>query len=77
DPAREGEVRAFLLRTFALAGLGLNEISVRPSTEGALLDITATVTGEGATPVALDQALARLAAEPGLARVSWQTVEDV
>jgi putative Mg2+ transporter-C (MgtC) family protein len=76
DPSREGEVRALLLRTFALTGLHLTEIAVRPSPEGALLDITATVTGEEATPVAIDQALARLAAEPGLARVSWQTVEE-
>ena len=77
DPAREGEVRAFLLRTFSLAGLHLNEIAVRPSSDGGTLDITAALTGEGATPVAIDQALARLAAEPGLARVSWQAVDDV
>jgi putative Mg2+ transporter-C (MgtC) family protein len=76
DPPREGEVRAFLLRTFALGGLRLSEIAVRPSAEGGLLDITATVTGEGSTPLAIDQALARVAAEPGLARVSWQAVEE-
>ena len=77
DPSRVGEVRAFLLRTFSVGGLRLTEIAARPSTDGGLLDITAAVTGEGATPVAVDQALARLAAEPGLARVSWQVLEDV
>jgi hypothetical protein len=41
-----------------------------------MLDIVATVTGEGATPLALDQALASLAAEPGLARVRWEQVEE-
>lgn len=77
DPAREGDVRALLLRTFALASLHLTEIAARPSSEGGTLDITATVTGEGTTPLALDQALARLAAEPGLARVAWNSVEEV
>jgi putative Mg2+ transporter-C (MgtC) family protein len=76
EAAREGEVRAFLLRTFALAGLHLTEIVARSASEGGLLEIVATVTGEGATPLAIDQALARLAAEPGLARVSWQAVEE-
>lgn len=74
--AREGELRAFLLRTFALAGLHLSEIAVRPSTDGGMLDIVATVSGEGATPLALDQALGRLAAEPGLARVRWHQMEE-
>ena len=74
--AREAELRAFLLRTFALAGLHLSEIAARPSTDGGMLDIVATVTGEGATPLALDQALASLAAEPGLARVRWEQVEE-
>jgi putative Mg2+ transporter-C (MgtC) family protein len=76
ETAREGEVRAFLLRTFALAGLHLTEIVARSASEGGLLEIVATVTGEGATPLAIDQALARLAAEPGLARVSWQALEE-
>ncbi|EYD76732.1 Mg(2+) transport ATPase protein C [Rubellimicrobium mesophilum DSM 19309] len=76
DPTREAEARAFLLRTFALGGLHLTEIAARPSAEGGTLDITAAVTGEGATPVAIDQTLARLAAEPGLARVSWESLED-
>jgi putative Mg2+ transporter-C (MgtC) family protein len=76
EPSREAEVRALLLRTFAVAGLHLTEIAARPSIEGGTLDITAAVTGEGATPVTIDQALARLAAEPGLARVSWQVLED-
>jgi putative Mg2+ transporter-C (MgtC) family protein len=74
--AREGELRAFLLRTFALAGLHLTDIAARPSTEGGMLDIVANVTGEGATPLVMDQALARLAAEPGLGRVAWEPLEE-
>ena len=76
EPDREAEVRAFLLRTFGLAGLHLSELVVRPAGEGRLLELTANVAGEGATPLAIDQAVARLAAEPGLARVSWQPAED-
>lgn len=75
--AREGEVRAFLLRTLALGGLQLSEIEVRPGAEPATLDITVILTGEGAAPMATEQALARIAAEPGLARVRWQSIDDV
>ena len=74
--SREGEVRGFLLRVFGVAGLRLVEIAARPGLEAGFLDITATVTGEGATQTAIDAALARLAAEPGLARVSWQALEE-
>jgi hypothetical protein len=59
-----------------LAGLHLTEIAARPSVEGGTLDILATVTGEGTTPVAIGQALDRLAAEPGLARVTWGAVDE-
>ncbi|CAA9390149.1 MAG: Mg(2+)-transport-ATPase-associated protein MgtC [uncultured Rubellimicrobium sp.] len=76
DTSREGEVRAFLLRTFALTGLHLSEITVRPSADRTMLDIVADVAGEAATPAIIDQALARLAAEPGLARVRWDAVEE-
>lgn len=76
EVAREGELRALLLRTFALAGLRLTEIAARPSIEGGMIDLVAEVSGEGATPLALDQALARLAAEPGLARVAWEPVDE-
>ena len=74
--AREAEVRAVLLRIVAVGGLHLTEIEARPGTEPGTLDIAATLTGEGATPLALEQALARLAAEPGLMRVAWQPIED-
>lgn len=76
DAGREGEVRAFLLRTLSLASLHLSEIAARPSTEGGMLDIVATVTGEGTMQAAIDQALARVAAEPGLARVAWAVVDE-
>jgi putative Mg2+ transporter-C (MgtC) family protein len=76
QPAQEGETRAFLLQVFGVAGLHLIEITAQTSLDGGMLDITATVTGEGATQTAIDAALARLAAEPGLARVGWRAAED-
>jgi putative Mg2+ transporter-C (MgtC) family protein len=74
DPAREGEARAFLLRNFAVAGLHLTEIGAAP--RDGLVEIVATVSGEGSAEAAIELALARLAAEPGLARVGWQAAED-
>ena len=74
--SREGEVRAFLLRTFALGGLHLSEIAARPGADPQALDIVAILAGEGAAVTAMEQALARIAAEPGLARVRWQAVDD-
>ncbi len=74
---REGEVRAFLLRTFAVGGLQLSEIEVRPGTEVETLEIAIVLTGEGAALTAIEQAMARVLAEPGLARVKWQAVDDV
>lgn len=76
-PEEEGAARALLVRTVSLGGLRLAEIEMRPSAEApGTLDLSATVTGEGATPASVDQALARLAAEPGLLRVSWAAAED-
>lgn len=75
ETSREADVRAFILRNIALAGLHLSAIATR-SSEGGMLDIVVDVTGEGVTQAALDQALARLAAEPGLARVMWESTED-
>jgi hypothetical protein len=69
-------VRTFLLRTHAVAGLHLSEIAVRPSTEGGMVDILSTITGEAATQHAPEQAIARLAAEPGPARVEWHPIDE-
>lgn len=73
---REGEVRAFLLRTLALGGLQVSEIEVRPGTMPATLDIAVILSGDGAAWAAIEQAMARVAAEPGLARVKWQAIDD-
>lgn len=75
DAGQEPAVRALLLRTLAVAGLHLSEVAVAPEAGGGLV-LAATVTGEGMTAAAIEAALSRLAAEPGLARVAWAAVED-
>jgi putative Mg2+ transporter-C (MgtC) family protein len=74
--ADEAGTRTLMLRTLSLVGLHLSEIGFGPSEDGRGLDLSATVTVEGVGEAALDQAVQRLAAEPGLLRVRWQALED-
>lgn len=76
DPAQEAEVRSLILRTLSLGGLHISEIGVTRAGEGAGLDLSATVTSEMVGEAALEQAVQRLAAEPGLMRVRWEALED-
>ena len=74
-PAQEGETRALMLRTLGLGGLHLSEVSAVTNAEGRI-DLSATVTGEGLTDRDMEQAALRLAAEPGLACVRWQVLDE-
>lgn len=76
DPAQEAGVRSLMLRTLSLGGLHISEIGVSGADEGARLDLAATVTAELVGEVALEQAVQRLAAEPGLLRVRWEALEE-
>lgn len=76
DLAQEAEVRSLILRTLSLGGLHLSEIGVAPGDEGRGLDLSATVTAEGVGETGLEQAVQRLAAEPGLLRVRWEALDD-
>lgn len=70
----EADARALMLRTLGLAGLHLSEIGLTRGAEG--IDLVATVTAEGVMDAVLEQAVQRLAAEPGLERVRWQAIEE-
>lgn len=74
--SQEAGTRSLILRTLALGGLHLSEIGVSPAESGIGLDLFATVTAEGPGEAALEQAVQRLAAEPGLLRVRWQALEE-
>ena len=72
---REAELRGLILRTLMLSKLQLSGIEAHATHDGAV-DIAATVTGEGAADGLIEQAVARLAVEPGLMRVSWQLIDE-
>jgi putative Mg2+ transporter-C (MgtC) family protein len=74
--ADEPRSRGMVLRTLSLGGLHLSEIGVTPGQDGRGLDLSVTVTAENSSELALEQAVHRLAAEPGLMRVRWQPIED-
>lgn len=75
-PDQEAAVRSLMLRTLSLGGLHISEIGVTPAAQGQGMDLSATVTAEVVGEVALEQAVQRLAAEPGLMRVRWEALED-
>jgi putative Mg2+ transporter-C (MgtC) family protein len=74
--ADEAATRRLLLQTVGLTGLHLSEIGLAPAEDGRGLDLSASVTADGVGEAALDQAVQRLAAVPGLLRVRWQAMED-
>lgn len=74
--AMEGPTRSLMLRTLTLGGLHLSEISTTPGEDGRGMDLSATVTAEGVGEAGLEQAVQRLAAEPGLMRVRWQSLDE-
>lgn len=73
---QEAEVRSLMLRTLAVGGLHLSQIEMRASESGEGIDLTATLNGEGLMDQLLEQSVARLAAEPGLRRVTWHVIEE-
>lgn len=72
--ADEAAMRALLLRHLPLHGLHLSELSAITGDEGVTLG--AVVQGEGVTDAAMEQAIARLGAEPGIRRLRWLSVEE-
>lgn len=74
-PSSEGEARSLILRTLTVGGLKLSEISADPVEGG--IEISALFTGEGVTDSMLDLAMQRLAAEPGIGRLRWESLDEV
>ena len=73
-PESEGQMRALILRTLTLGGLHLSEISAQ--TQDGQVEVAALVTGEGVTDQMLEQAVHRIAAEPGVLKLRWIPVDD-
>ena len=74
--AEEALARSLMLRTLTIGGLHLSEIGLAPGEDGRGLDVSATVTAEGVGEIGLEQAVQRLAAEPGLLKVRWQSLDE-
>ncbi|MBK6467032.1 MAG: MgtC/SapB family protein [Rhodobacter sp.] len=75
-PEAEGDTRSLMLRTLSLGGIHLSEIGLQRSEESGAIDLVATLTIDGVPDLVLEQAVQRLAAEPGLMRVRWDVLED-
>ena len=75
-PAQEAEIRALILRILGIGGLKVVEIGANSVEGGDDLAITVTVTADGVGDVEIEQAMSRLAAEPGLRRLSWGNPEE-
>jgi putative Mg2+ transporter-C (MgtC) family protein len=74
--AQEAEARSLILRTLTLGGLHLSEVELRAGEAPDTLTLGATVTVEGVSDTVVEQAVARLAAEPGLLQVRWAAVDE-
>ncbi|MDR7125194.1 MgtC/SapB family protein [Pseudotabrizicola sp. 4114] len=74
---QEGDLRSLMLRTLAVAGLHLSDITAQAAEDGIGLDLAATVSADGLLDGVVEQAVHRLAAEPGLIRVRWEALEEV
>ncbi|WP_149142100.1 MgtC/SapB family protein [Gemmobacter caeruleus] len=73
-PEREGDARSLILRTLGVAGWQVAELSL--TREGDSILLTADVSAEAKTEHDLDQAVARIAAEPGLKSVRWHVMDE-
>lgn len=71
----EAAMRALILRHLPLHGLHLSELSVTTGENDVTLG--AVIHGEGVTDMAMEQAIARLGAEPGIRRLRWVSVDEV
>lgn len=73
-PNEEAAMRAQLLRMLTLGGLHISEISGQTA-EGTVA-LAVTVSGEGISDQILEQAVQRMATEPGLMRLRWEPMDD-
>jgi putative Mg2+ transporter-C (MgtC) family protein len=73
---QEAETRSLILRTLALGGLRIIQIEAQPADSGDAIDLAILVNGEGMVDQVMEQAIARVAAEPGLRRIHWHVQDE-
>jgi putative Mg2+ transporter-C (MgtC) family protein len=74
QPGDEAAMRGLILRTLTIGGLHLSEIT--GETRDGAVEVTATVAGEVVTDQIMEQAVHRIAAEPGVMKLRWIPVDD-
>lgn len=74
--ADEAATRSLMLRTLTIGGLHLSGIALQRPAGGHGVELLATVSGEGVTDPMIEAAVQRLAAEPGLLLVRWDTLDE-
>ncbi len=73
--AEEAAMRALILRHLPVNGLHLAEISAHPG--DGVVTLSAVVNGDGIGDTVIEQAIAPLAAQPGIQRLRWMAVDEV
>jgi putative Mg2+ transporter-C (MgtC) family protein len=73
----EAQARILILGTLAVHGLHLSEIAVTALSEGSKIEIEVSVVGEAASDEAVSRVVQRLAGEPGIVAIRWQSFEDL
>ena len=74
EAAQEAAARALLLRTLAVGHLHPSDIAAQTAEGKVALSVTAS--GEGVSDDAVELAVQRIAAEPGIAHLRWEALED-
>ncbi len=73
---QEADTRSLMLRTLALGGLHLSDIALTVVDGSGTILLSATVASDGLPDLVVEQAVQRLAAEPGLSRVAWEALDE-
>jgi putative Mg2+ transporter-C (MgtC) family protein len=72
NEADEAEVRATILRCFALPGLMVRSIN-RVNSDGAQVELEVMITGDEADEVIIEQAIGPLMIDPRVLGLSWES----
>ena len=71
-----GALRALILRTLGIGGMHVTQIEMKLAENGETVTLVAQVSAEGMADLLLEQAAARIAAEPGLRHVAWHPADE-
>jgi len=73
-PQQEADTRSLILRTLGVGGLHVIGIEAKSADDA--IELCVSINGEGMVDQLMEQAAARIAAEPGLRRVRWHLQDE-